>query len=204
MNNSTDPDPRSIKIRGEFTADPAVCNFLIDRPVLQDWTLIFRSVDDGLGSPLIDELFKVEGVAKVQVHNDRITVTKDVDLDWPLLARNIVPAIRRGLTSGSSPISSDAIEAVRSASPEDLASRIEELFAKHINPALDSHGGWVKLIKIQDRDVYIEMGGGCQGCSASQMTLRHGIESSIREIAPSVREVIDVTDHAAGANPYYT
>ena len=135
---------------------------------------------------------------------DRVVVTKNIDLDWPLLARHIVPAIRRGLSSGEPAISAAAIKAVQSASPGDLELRIEELFAQHINPALDSHGGWVKLIKIQDRDVYIEMGGGCQGCSASQMTLRNGIESSIREIAPSVREVIDVTDHAAGSNPYYT
>lgn len=203
----TDPsniDPRSIKIRGEFTSDPNLCNFIVDRPVLEDWTLIFRSADEALGSPLMDELFAVEGVAKVQVSGERVIVTKNIDLDWPLLARNIVPAIRRGLTSGGPAISAAAIEAVQSASPADLEPRIEELFAKHINPALDSHGGWVKLIKVEDRDVFIEMGGGCQGCSASQMTLRNGIESSIREIAPSVREVHDVTDHAAGANPYYT
>jgi len=153
---------------------------------------------------MIDELFVVEGVAKVQVSGDRVTVTKDIDLDWPLLARNIVPAIRRGLTSGGPAISQAAIDAVQSASPDDLGPRIEELFTTHINPSLESHGGWVKLVKIEDRDVYIEMGGGCQGCSASQQTLSNGIETAIREIAPAVREVIDATDHSAGTNPFYS
>ena len=204
MTESSQIDPRSIKIRGEFTSDPELCNFIVDQPLLDQWTLIFRGPDEALGSPLIDELFAVEGVAKVQVSGEKVTVTKNIDLDWPLLARNIVPAIRRGLTAGSSAISQAAIDAIQFTSAEDLSAKIEQLFTQHINPALDSHGGWVKLNRVEERDVYIEMGGGCQGCSSSQMTLRNGIETSIREVAPSVRDVIDVTDHAAGTNPYYT
>ena len=80
---------------------------------------------------------------------------------------------------------------------------VERLFESHINPALASHGGFARLVKVEDRDVYIEMGGGCQGCASSQATLRHGIETAIRQVAPQVREVIDVTDHGAGENPYY-
>jgi Fe/S biogenesis protein NfuA len=64
------------------------------------------------------------------------------------------------------------------------------------------HGGFVKLVKVEDRDVFLEMGGGCQGCAASQATLRQGIEAAIRDVAPQVRNVVDVTDHAAGTNPY--
>ena len=58
-------------------------------------------------------------------------------------------------------------------------------------------------MKVEERDVFLEMGGGCQGCAASQATLRHGIESAIRRVVPQVREVIDVTDHESGENPYY-
>ena len=65
MTDTSPVDPRSIKIRGEFTSDPNLCNFIVDRPVLRDWTLIFRSADESLGSPLIHELFAVEGVSKV-------------------------------------------------------------------------------------------------------------------------------------------
>ena len=52
-------------------------------------------------------------------------------------------------------------------------------------------------------DVYVEMGGGCQGCAASKATMKNGIEKTIREALPKVREVIDITDHSAGENPYY-
>jgi len=47
------------------------------------------------------------------------------------------------------------------------------------------------------------MGGGCQGCAVSAMTLREGIERSIKENIPEVTEVVDATDHDAGEDPYY-
>jgi Fe-S cluster biogenesis protein NfuA len=77
------------------------------------------------------------------------------------------------------------------------------LLDSQINPFLASHGGFVKLHRVEGRDVHVEMGGGCQGCAASQQTMKHGIERAIREAIPQVGEVIDSTDHAAGANPYY-
>ena len=66
------------------------------------------------------------------------------------------------------------------------------------------YGGFVRLDRVEDRDVFLEMGGGCQGCSASRVTLREGIEQAIRQACPQVREVVDITDHDAGENPYYS
>ena len=48
------------------------------------------------------------------------------------------------------------------------------------------------------------MGGGCQGCGAADVTLKSGIERLIKEEIPEIAEVLDTTDHASGANPYYT
>jgi Fe-S cluster biogenesis protein NfuA len=52
-------------------------------------------------------------------------------------------------------------------------------------------------------EVYIEMGGGCQGCALSRMTLRQGVERMLRDAVPEITELHDVTDHAVGANPYF-
>jgi Fe/S biogenesis protein NfuA len=48
------------------------------------------------------------------------------------------------------------------------------------------------------------MGGGCQGCAVSAMTLRDGIETAILANIPEITEVVDTTDHAAGENPFYS
>jgi Fe/S biogenesis protein NfuA len=53
-------------------------------------------------------------------------------------------------------------------------------------------------------DIYLELGGGCQGCGMARVTLRQGVERMLREEIPELGEVLDVTDHAAGANPYYS
>ena len=86
---------------------------------------------------------------------------------------------------------------------EDLAAKVQELIDSTINPAVAGHGGFVQLMEVKDNKVYIQMGGGCQGCGAADMTLKMGIERLIRENVPQVREILDTTDHALGHNPYY-
>src|SRR5712692_8297224 len=86
----------------------------------------------------------------------------------------------------------------------DLKTRVQELIDTTINPAVAGHGGYVELIDVQDNRVYLQMGGGCQGCGAADITLKAGIERLIKEEIPEVVEILDTTDHAAGSNPYYT
>jgi len=82
--------------------------------------------------------------------------------------------------------------------------KVRQLLDEQINPALAMHGGYAALDRVEDDKVYVTMGGGCQGCAVSAMTLREGIARSIREAIPEVGEVVDVTDHSLGENPYYT
>lgn len=86
----------------------------------------------------------------------------------------------------------------------DMAERVAQLLEQSINPALAAHGGYATLLGVdEEHRVYVTMGGGCQGCSASAATLSEGIRRSILEHVPEVVDVIDVTDHSAGENPFY-
>jgi Fe/S biogenesis protein NfuA len=87
---------------------------------------------------------------------------------------------------------------------EELKGKVQELIDTMINPAIAGHGGYVDLIDVQDNRVYLQMGGGCQGCGAADITLKSGIERLIKDELPEVIEVLDTTDHASGSNPYYT
>ena len=86
---------------------------------------------------------------------------------------------------------------------EELATKVQELLDSTINPAVAGHGGFVQLIDVKDNKVYLQLGGGCQGCGAADITLKSGIERLIKEELPEVEEVLDTTDHGAGTNPYY-
>ena len=80
---------------------------------------------------------------------------------------------------------------------------ILQLLDEHINPQVAGHGGHITLIDVKEDTAFVRLEGGCQGCSASSATLRQGVEVEIKKLVPSIAQVIDVTDHSAGANPYY-
>ena len=86
-----------------------------------------------------------------------------------------------------------------------IAEQVTQLLEQAINPMLAAHGGFATLVGVdEDNNVYVTMGGGCQGCASSRATLTDGIQRQIKDAIPDVVEVIDATDHAAGENPFYS
>jgi Fe/S biogenesis protein NfuA len=81
--------------------------------------------------------------------------------------------------------------------------KIRQFLNEQINPAIASHGGVANLIRVEGSVAQLELGGGCQGCGLAAVTLRQGIERAILDAIPEIDEVIDVTDHALGTNPFY-
>lgn len=86
----------------------------------------------------------------------------------------------------------------------ELPEKVQAVLDQAVNPALASHGGYAALVGVDDTKVIVTMGGGCQGCAASAMTLRDGIRTMLMDSLPEITEVIDATDHDAGENPFYT
>jgi Fe/S biogenesis protein NfuA len=84
-----------------------------------------------------------------------------------------------------------------------LADRVQQLLHTELNPAVASHGGMIRLVGVRDNKVYVAFGGGCHGCGMVDVTLKHGVEARIKEAIPEIVEVVDVTDHRGGSNPYY-
>ena len=85
----------------------------------------------------------------------------------------------------------------------DVAQRILQVLENQINPSIASHGGRADLVAVEDDTVYLRLSGGCQGCGMASVTLGQGIEVAIKDNVPEILNVVDVTDHAQGANPYY-
>ena len=86
----------------------------------------------------------------------------------------------------------------------DVPERIQQLLEQKVNPALASHGGFATLVGVEGSTAHVSMGGGCQGCAMSQATLTEGIRASILEAVPEIKDVIDVTDHSSGEQPFYS
>lgn len=86
---------------------------------------------------------------------------------------------------------------------DPIAERVFRVIQDQINPGVASHGGHVQLLDVKEGTAYVRLGGGCQGCGQADTTVKHGIEAAIFEAVPEIHTVLDVTDHAAGTNPYY-
>ena len=85
----------------------------------------------------------------------------------------------------------------------DVETRVAQVIDRRISPAIAQHGGMAILDRVEGEVAYVRLGGGCQGCGMATVTLDQGIESAILESVPEIRQVVDVTDHTAGENPYY-
>jgi Fe/S biogenesis protein NfuA len=84
-----------------------------------------------------------------------------------------------------------------------LVDRVQQVITEQVNPAIAAHGGGAELVSVDETIAYLRLFGGCQGCGLAQVTLKQGIERIILEQIPELTQVVDVTDHASGDNPYY-
>lgn len=85
----------------------------------------------------------------------------------------------------------------------DVPQRVMQILEHQINPSIASHGGVAELVAVEDDTAFLRLGGGCQGCAMASVTLTQGIQVAITDSVPEINNVVDVTDHAGGSNPYF-
>lgn len=191
------PISENIQIRAEVDPrDIHICRFTVDRPVYSG-KATFNSAEEAKETDLARRVFQVPGVSAVELDGYTVVVTQAGTEDWRQIGKRVGSAIRTHFNPP--PEISDADRLAL----EEVRARVQQVLDEMINPGVASHGGFIELLDVQDDNVYIRMGGGCQGCGAADMTLKQGVERLIRENVPQVREVFDTTDHAMGQNPFY-
>ena len=134
--------------------------------------------------------------------------------------RLVVPAYSAALLAGATVDVSDAfggglvVQNPNTPSPSlgdlppieltgDVSDRVGQVIEGQLNPVIANHGGSTELVAVEGDVAYIRLNGGCVGCGMAQVTLRQGVEAAIVAAVPEIERVVDVTDHAAGTNPYY-
>lgn len=107
-------------------------------------------------------------------------------------------------TGGQLTVRAPKLKGTEPGADASLVERVRYLIDSEINPQIASHGGRVSLVEIDaEGAVYLQFGGGCHGCGMADVTLKQGIERTLRTRLPEITAVRDVTDHKTGATPYY-
>jgi Fe-S cluster biogenesis protein NfuA len=196
------PGGRTLRIDASPSAmHPEQCTFRASEPLYPDSSAFFSEREHSRGSVLIDRLFAIDGVADILVNNDVVRLSLVGDADWDARVPEVGMAIRDVLASGA-PLIAEEVRAAELPTAE-LRRRVQQVLDTMINPAVASHGGVVSLLDVNNNTIFLEFGGGCQGCGMVSVTLKYGVERAIRDEVPEVGEILDTTDHASGRNPYY-
>lgn len=200
---------RQISITAE-PIDANRCKFIVSEAVHSAGVRRFAASAEATGSPLAEALYAIPGagITEIIVSGNLVTLVKNGPAPWAALGRSVGAAIRAALTSGVPAVAAKAPGApaaggTAEVSDDVLYERVAELFETEVNPMVAQHGGRVELIDVQDATVMLRMAGGCQGCGMADVTLRQGIEGLLSQYVPQVKGIVDITDHAAGSNPYF-
>ena len=140
-------------------------------------------------SPLARSLFDVPGVESVFLASNFVTVTKRGDVEWTDLAQPIVDAIKQCVGSGAQALG-PAFKPEAGRAPNEIVARILRVLDEEVRPAVAMDGGDIVFSDFKDGIVELYMHGSCSGCPSSTATLKHGIESRLRELIPEVQGVV--------------
>lgn len=196
-------DSIKILIKAQPTVTGDQCLFMLNRSIFSGYSWWYPSFESAEGSPVAERLFSLDGIESVLINESAVTVTrKDKTMvDWKTLAGEIGASLRELLEEGGPLVFQKIIDDMPS--QQKIKEGIEKAINEEVNPGVAGHGGLITLEKIKGNTITIQMGGGCQGCSAADLTLKQGIHSSFRKFVPFVGAIFDETDHAAGVNPYF-
>ena len=190
-------------IQTETTPNPDVLKFLPGKDVLGEGTREYRSAEEAAASPLAEAIFALDGVRRVFLGGDFLTVTKDgAGLAWPQLKAPILAAIMEHFTSGA-PVLREAAgassdqghdEADYEGDTAQIVAEIKDLLDSRIRPAVAQDGGDILFNRFEPETgvVWLHMRGACSGCPSSSATLKAGVENMLKHYVPEVTRVEQV------------
>ncbi|MDX2234606.1 MAG: NifU family protein [Hyphomonadaceae bacterium] len=190
-------------IQTESTPNPQTLKFLPGRDVLgRAPGLDYASGEAAASSPLAGALLSLDGVTRVYLGDEFVSVTKTADADWAHLKPFVLGAIMEHFVAGrpvlldasAPPMANDESDVLYEGDAAEIVEQIRDLIETRVRPAVAQDGGDITF-HSWDHDsglVRLHMKGACAGCPSSTMTLKQGIENMLRHYVPEVRAVEQV------------
>ena len=177
-------------IQTEETPNPNTLKFIPGVQVLQEGTVEFKDKESANVSNLANLIFMINGIERVFLASEFVSVTKNNDTDWEILKPLILTAIMDHYASGKEVINKN--QNITNESIDDdteVVKQIKELIDQRVRPAVAMDGGDISFCSFDNGVVTLQMKGACAGCPSSTATLKMGIENMLRHYIPEVVEV---------------
>lgn len=187
----------------EMTPNPESQKFVLNRKLIPQNQVDFRSKEEAADSPLASGLYKRPFVKGVFIASNFVTITKDSKYEWYEINDEIKENLKQFVLSGE-PVLSAAFfekhktEAVSQDAEQDFGEGIEGQIKmyldKYVRPAVEQDGGHIGFKSYKDGVVTLSMQGACSGCPSSMITLKAGIEGLLKRMIPEIQEVVADAD----------
>jgi len=192
-----------VQIYAESTPNPNVMKFVTNK-LLTSQNIEVLDPEQTKGVPLASALFNFPFVKEIFVSENYVSITKIETIDWFEINNELRSFLKNYLEEGK-PIVDDNYEPSTKnkslSNPvivEDLDTTSKEIVAildEYIKPAVTSDGGNI-MFQSYDSDnktVSVILQGACSGCPSSTITLKNGIEATLKQLLPNkIEEVIAI------------
>jgi Fe-S cluster biogenesis protein NfuA len=190
---------RNVFLAAKETPNPQSMKFVtVNHQILEPGiTKDYNSPLIAYSSPLAKAVFKIDGVRRVFITENYVTVTIAEETDWQLAKLQIFTALQQFFDSGRPVLDEEAQPSPDTKIQEEddeVVIAIKEILETKIRPMVQEDGGDVLLDRFEDGIVWLKMQGSCSGCPSSSVTLKHGIENMLMHYVPEVEEVRQVED----------
>jgi Fe-S cluster biogenesis protein NfuA len=189
-----DPSPRSGPLPvvvAEHTPNPDCVRLHLPRALGPERGVDFPAPEAARGrSPVAEALLALDGIARVYVGSDFLSVTREAGADWRALAPRVESIVREHAAANAALVPGPIPPAAASADDRVAAERIRGVLESEIRPIVERHGGEVALLSYREGIVELDLRGACAGCPSARDTLRRGIETRLREAVPEISRVI--------------
>lgn len=187
-----------VTVYAEATPNPDSLKFVVNKPLMKDVSIEFKSQTEAEKSPIAKALFEKPYVTNVMLMDNFIAITKKSEEEWVNIIPELRDFIKNYVTEGKELVSDELVDTIEAKRRERLESqgenegivrKIHEVLEEHVKPAVQTDGGHIEFKSFEDGVVTLILRGSCSGCPSAIVTLKAGIEGLLKRILPEVKEV---------------
>jgi|TARA_Y100000994_G_scaffold159072_1_gene130397 Fe-S cluster biogenesis protein NfuA len=182
-------------IYSESTPNPSVMKFVANKNLTNN-SKEARNIEETKGWPLLESIFSLPFVKEIFISNNYISIKKHDTVEWMEITNHIRIFIQEKLNNNTQVCKERYINTVKSNTKKNKSNfyiEVENIINTSIKANIQMDGGDIELISCDDGIIKVFLKGACSGCPSSQITLKNGIETLLKDTFPDkIKEVVAI------------